>query len=259
MASRHVQKANDLFEGQTLLYAQIFGYLKTVCLKWAVQLGIPDIIKNHGESITLPELLSKLKVPPSKTSCVPRLMRFLAHNRIFDIHVNQKGHLSYSLTPASELLVSSSDHCLSPVVTMFTNQVLMGVNHHLGEWVCGEVPTLFEVALGTSFWELVKDKPSYMNLFNEGMASDSKMVDLALKNYSSIFEGIDSIVDVGGGTGTTAKIMSAKFSNLKCIVFDLPHVVANLLGSDNLSYVGGDMFISIPQADAVLLKVHIYI
>jgi isoflavone-7-O-methyltransferase len=38
-------------------------------------------------------------------------------------------------------------------------------------------------------------------------------------------------------------------------VFDRPKVVENLSESDNLTYVGGDMFTSIPKADAVLLKV----
>ncbi|KAL2466563.1 O-methyltransferase family protein [Abeliophyllum distichum] len=34
----------------------------------------------------------------------------------------------------------------------------------------------------------------------------------------------------------------------------LPHVVAGLIGTKNLSYVGGDMFESIPPVDAILLK-----
>ena len=85
------------------------------------------------------------------------------------------------------------------------------------------------------------------------------MVNLALKNCSEVFEGIDSIVDVGGGTGTTARIICEAFPKVKCVVFDLPHVVANLsCESKNVSYVGGDMFKSIPEADAIMLKVDIY-
>ena len=91
------------------------------------------------------------------------------------------------------------------------------------------------------------------------MASDSRMVDLVLKNCTSIFEELDSIVDVGGGTGTTARIICETFPKLKCVVLDLPHVVENLMATNNLSFVGGDMFKSIPQASAVLLKVQIYL
>jgi ubiquinone/menaquinone biosynthesis C-methylase UbiE len=63
------------------------------------------------------------------------------------------------------------------------------------------------------------------------------------------------LVDVGGGTGNTAKIICETFPELKYIVLDLPQVVLGLAGSNNLSFVGGNMFKSIPQADAVLLKV----
>lgn len=41
-------------------------------------------------------------------------------------------------------------------------------------------------------------------------------------------------------------------------MFDLPHVVSGLKGSENLKYVAGDMFEAIPPADAILLKVNHY-
>ncbi|XP_027366098.1 isoflavone 7-O-methyltransferase-like [Abrus precatorius] len=255
MDSTNSQKEMELFEGQALLYMQTFGYLRTMCLEWVIQLGIPDVINNHGKPITLPELVSILEIPPAKASYVHRFMRFLAHNGIFAIHESQENHeLAYGLTIASKLLVKSSDHCLSPMVLAFTDPLLLNKYHQLGEWIRGDDPTIFETAFGTSFWELLEKKPAYMGLFNSAMASDSQMVDLALKNCSSVFEGLDSIVDVGGGTGTTARIISEAFPKLKCVVFDLPQVVVNLSGTNNLSFVGGDMFQSIPQADAILLK-----
>ncbi|CAJ1976380.1 unnamed protein product [Sphenostylis stenocarpa] len=255
MGSMDNQNAIELFEGQNILYMQIFGHLKPLCLKWAVQLGIPDIIHNHGKPITLSQLVSTLQIPPSKTTFLQRLMRFLAHNGIFHIHHSQKDHeLTYALTPASKLLVNGSGHCLSPMVRLITDPLLMSKYHHLGEWICGEDPTLYETALGTSVWGLIDREPKYLSLFSEAMASDSQMVDLALKNCTSVFENLDSIVDVGGGTGTTARIISETFPKLQCVVLDLPQVIANLTGSSNLSFVGGDMFKSIPQTDAILLK-----
>jgi len=41
-------------------------------------------------------------------------------------------------------------------------------------------------------------------------------------------------------------------------VFDLPHVVAGLEETQNIKYVGGDMFEAIPHADSIMLKVNIY-
>ena len=81
------------------------------------------------------------------------------------------------------------------------------------------------------------------------------MVRFALNDCKPVFEGLTSLVDVGGGSGNTAKIISEAFPMLKCIVFDLPNVVEGLTGNNYLSFVGGNMFESIPEADAILLKV----
>ncbi|RDX83178.1 Trans-resveratrol di-O-methyltransferase, partial [Mucuna pruriens] len=51
-----------------------------------------------------------------------------------------------------------------------------------------------------------------------------------------------------------AKAIAKTFPQLECTVFDLPHVIDGLDGRENIKYVGGDMFESIPSADAILLK-----
>ncbi|RVW95916.1 Myricetin O-methyltransferase [Vitis vinifera] len=92
--------------------------------------------------------------------------------------------------------------------------------------------TAFGIAHGMSFWDHgSRNLDFFSNLFNEGMASDeSRMMRL------------------------TARTISEAFPRLKCRVFDLPHVVANLPEYRNLEFVGGDMFQSGPTADATLMK-----
>lgn len=70
-----------------------------------------------------------------------------------------------------------------------------------------------------------------------------------------MFKGLKSLVDVGGGIGTMAEAIAKAFPEIQCTVFDLPHIVEDLQGTENLAFVGGDMFQSIPPAEAVLLKV----
>ncbi|KAK9019567.1 hypothetical protein V6N11_054085 [Hibiscus sabdariffa] len=69
-----------------------------------------------------------------------------------------------------------------------------------------------------------------------------------------MFEGLNSLVDVGGSTGTVGKAIANAFPHLECTVFDLPQTVAGLQDTGNLKYVGGNMFEQVPPADAVLLK-----
>ncbi|KAM0071773.1 putative isoflavone 7-O-methyltransferase [Helianthus debilis subsp. tardiflorus] len=86
------------------------------------------------------------------------------------------------------------------------------------------------------------------------MASDSHMMSLVIKDCQEIFEGVESLVDVGGGIGLNTKILLEAFPHMTCTVFDLPHVVANMSETRNLKYVGGDMFSTIPSADAIFLR-----
>ncbi|XP_061351756.1 isoflavone-7-O-methyltransferase 9-like [Gastrolobium bilobum] len=255
MASANDYKASELFQAQAHLYRMMYSFLNPMCIKWAIDLGIPDIIHNHPHPITLPELVSALHVPHSKATCVERLMRLLAHNDFFAIIKIHDNKEAYALTPSSQLLVNGTDHCLSSMVHLFNSPTLVGSYHHLGKWTSGEDLTIVETAFGHGgFWDFMQQNPTHLKMFNEAMESDSHIVRLALRDCKSVFEGLDSIVDVGGGTGNTANIICESFPNLKCIVLDLPQVVTGLTRSNNLSFVGGNMFQYIPQADAVLLK-----
>ncbi|CAB4273530.1 unnamed protein product [Prunus armeniaca] len=68
------------------------------------------------------------------------------------------------------------------------------------------------------------------------------------------FEGLNSLVDVGGGTGTMAKAIAKAFPDINCTVFDQPHVVVNLQRTHNLDFVGGDMFEKVPPSKCNTLR-----
>ncbi|KAK7252122.1 hypothetical protein RIF29_35858 [Crotalaria pallida] len=255
-------KANELFQAQAHLYKLMYSFLNPLSIKWAIDLNIPNIIHNHAQPITLPELVSALQVPQPKATCVKRLMRLLAHNDFFaitkivdDKNNNDEEKEAYALAPASELLVKGTDHCLSSMIELLSNPTLVDLYRHLGNWTCGEELTIFETAIGSKgYWDFMHQNPTHLKAFNEAMESDSHVVRLALRDCKFVFEGLDSLVDVGGGTGNTAKIICEAFPELKYTVLDLPQVVEGITGSNNLTFVGGNMLESIPQADAILLK-----
>jgi hypothetical protein len=253
------RKATELFQAQTHLYGQMFNYLNSMSLVCAAQLGIPDIIHNHGRPITLPELVSALHIPPNKSSCIYRLMRMLVHSGFFAttkaVIGQGGGGEAYVLTPPSQLLVKDNTNCLSPFMSLI-NPAFVTPWHSLGDWFRGSEPTTFQQAYGMAFWEYNNQNPELNGLFNAAMACDSQMMNLVIRDCKPIFEGLDSMVDVGGGTGSLARIISETFPHMNCTVLEIPQVIANLEGTENLKYVGGDMFQHIPSADAVLLKVY---
>ncbi|MCL7041232.1 hypothetical protein MKW94_021473 [Papaver nudicaule] len=75
-----------------------------------------------------------------------------------------------------------------------------------------------------------------------------------LVKYKDGFNGIGSLVDVGGGTGTMIAEIVKAYPHIQGINFDLPHVVATAPEQPGVKHVGGDMFIHIAEADAVIMK-----
>ncbi|KAG8641336.1 trans-resveratrol di-O-methyltransferase [Manihot esculenta] len=247
----------ELLEAQAHVWNHIFNFINSMSLKCAVQLGIPDVIQRHGKPISLSHLISALPVHPAKSRCIPRLMRILVHSGFFaraKISENDEEE-GYVLTNASQLLLKDNPLSVTPFLMAMLDPILTGPWHYMSTWFLNDDVTPFNTAHGKTFWEYLGHEPNLNNFFNEAMASDARLVTQVLINeFKGVFEGLKSLVDVGGGTGTLAKAIAKSFPDLDCTVFDLPHVVAGLQGTHNLKYVGGDMFDEIPPTDAILLK-----
>lgn len=83
----------------------------------------------------------------------------------------------------------------------------------------------FENAYGMSAFEFNGTNPRFNKVFNKGMFDSSRIImKKVLETYTG-FEGIESIVDVGGGTGAVINMIVSKYSNIKAINYDLPHVI----------------------------------
>ncbi|KAM6595217.1 hypothetical protein CsatA_005741 [Cannabis sativa] len=266
-----ITNTQELSQGYVNLYKHMLSYASSMALKSAVELGIPDIIFNKGkaQTISLHELVSALQIPPSRTNFLRRVMRVLVHSGIF---TNEKGYNDdkeeeevYGLTPSSKLLLTNGNNSGVPSVGPFVLSVLEPVTvtafHLIGNWLKNEdsPATPFHLAnddgLGLyEYWG--KNTDGFGDRLNEGMESDSGTLKFVLKNFKSTFEGITTLVDVGGNTGTMCKMLIEAFPHLKCSVFDLPYVVeANSHNNtENLKFIEGDMFQTIPEADAILFK-----
>ncbi|KAK9105979.1 hypothetical protein Scep_022823 [Stephania cephalantha] len=68
------------------------------------------------------------------------------------------------------------------------------------------------------------------------------------------FDGLKVVVDVGGGIGTNINFIVSKYPTIKGINFDSPHVVETAPSYPGVEHVGGDMFVSVPKADAIFMK-----
>ncbi|KAM0949491.1 putative caffeate O-methyltransferase [Dioscorea sansibarensis] len=116
----------------------------------------------------------------------------------------------------------------------------------------GSVP--FVKAHGMTIYEHEDKDPHFSELFNEAMFSQTTMfMKGMLENYKG-FESINVLCDVGGGLGSILSIILSKHPHIKAINFDLPHVVSKAKPIRGVEFVGGDMFESVPNGDAILMK-----
>ncbi|XP_034702015.1 trans-resveratrol di-O-methyltransferase-like [Vitis riparia] len=251
------ETSTELLHAHAHVWNHIFNFINSMSLKCAIELGIPDIIHNHGKPMTLSELVAELPVNPEKTKCVYRLMRLLVQSGFFSRkRVQESGQEEgYVLTLASRLLLKDDPLSARPFLLAMLDPVLITPWQYVSAWFQNDDPTPFDTAHGRTFWDYAGHEPKLNNFFNEAMASDARLVtSVLIKDCKGIFVGLNSLVDVGGGTGTVARAIANAFPHLNCTVLDLPHVVAGLEGSKNLNYLAGDMFEAIPPADAILLK-----
>ncbi|KAK7260610.1 hypothetical protein RIF29_26807 [Crotalaria pallida] len=251
--------ANKLLRAQSQVWNHIFGFINSMSLKCAVDLGIPDVIHNYGKPMPLSQLVASLSINPSKTSCIRRLMRLLIHFGFFSQHnvaENNWREVEYGLTDASLLLLKDNPLSMVPFLHAVLGPVYTKPWYHLYTWFENNDLTSFETTHGMMFYDYAVHDPKINHLFNDAMTRDAELVaSVLMGKCKEVFDGMESLVDVGGGTGAMAKAIASSFPQLECIVYDLPHVVAGLQGSvDNLKYVGGDMFEAIPPANAILLK-----
>lgn len=252
-----VQKGDQA--AQAKIWKFIYGFSETLVLRCAVELGIADIIGKHGDSMSLAELASKIPVNSVNVDHLYRVMRFLVHMKLFSAR-QVKGELRYELEPAAKVLVKGWDKCMVPSILSITDKEFMAPWHYIKESLGEDSPTAFEKALGTNIWDYMSENPEKNQLFNEGMACDSRLLTSALiRDCKDMFHGIGSLVDVGGGTGTALRAIAGAFPYMKCTVYDLPHVIADSPEYPEVTRVPGDMFKSIPSADAIIMKVRLLI
>ncbi|KAK9169332.1 hypothetical protein Syun_001472 [Stephania yunnanensis] len=229
-------ETKEFIRGQAQLWKHMQGYLETHLLRLAVELGIPDLIHDHGNPITLTELATKLPIPTLNLDKFKQTMKFMVHMNLFAADETD-GETKYSLTPASKLLLlkpNNNNKSLAKFVLMNTDPMELS-------WP----------SLGHAEWNA---------MLVEGLdCGTSIMVDAlveGLRREKVIDEGVaTTMVDVGGNTGTVSKAIANAFPQLKCYVLDIAPVVERVTESHpQLEFVVGDMFVLVPNADLVLLK-----
>ncbi|KAK0590956.1 hypothetical protein LWI29_033628 [Acer saccharum] len=257
---KEVDEEEGSLRGQAQVWQLMFGFADSMALKSAVELRLADIIHSHGGPITLSQIASGIDSSSPDIPYLARLMRMLVRKGIFTAndHPSSDGgddhQTEYGLTHISKWLLHDSELSLAPMVVMENNPWQLAPWHYLANCV-KQGGIAFEKAHGCDMWDFASRNREFNKLFNDGLASATKIVMTAfVPRYKDGFDTVRSLVDVGGGTGGAIAEIVKTYPHIEGINFDLPHVVATAPDYDGVSHVGGNMFESIPNADAVFMK-----
>ncbi|XP_056850704.1 flavone 3'-O-methyltransferase 1-like [Raphanus sativus] len=215
----------------------------------------PFLLEVDADSESKPQRL-KLRELPSKNSRSPPIpvTNHRKDTLFIQLETEAGGHnrRRYGAVPESNVGEKRwLNHCLETK----TKAAHKGCDaeYHLKDAILdGVIP--FNKAYGMSAFEYHGKDLRFNTVFNSGMSNHSTITMKKILETYKGFEGLTSLVDVGGGIGATLKMIVSKYPNLKGINFDLPHVIEEATSHPGIEHVGGDMFVSVPKGDAIFMK-----
>ncbi|XP_037429296.1 flavonoid O-methyltransferase-like protein Os11g0303600 [Triticum dicoccoides] len=252
----------ELLQGQADLWRHSLYYMTSMAFQCAVKLGVPTTIHSLGGAASLPDLVTALSLPPAKLPYLRRIMRLLATSGVFAADNAADVVTYYRLTPLSWLLldgVAVDGHpSQTSIVLAATSRHCLEAAMGLSDWFQKDVvASPFEDLHGVTLFDesMAKHDPEVDAVFNEALAShDNSGFLTVLRECGALFQGLESLTDCCGGDGTTARAIVEAFPQIKCTVLDLPRVIDNVPAHGVVNYLAGDMFKSVPPAQAVLIK-----
>ncbi|KAL7105833.1 hypothetical protein ACP275_07G070200 [Erythranthe tilingii] len=234
-------------------------------LKTAVELDLFELIKKSGSgaAVSARELAAQLPAAanPDAHVMLDRILRLLTSYSVLNSSPRNLPHgggggveLVYSLAPVCKYLTKNEDGVsVSPFLLLIQDQVLQKSWDNLKDAVLdGGVP--FAKAYGMNVFEYGDTDPRFNKVFDQAMSNYSTIVVKKILEIYDGFEGIKSVVDVGGGTGAILNMIVSKYPSIKGINFDLPHVIQHAPSYPGVEHIGGDMFVSVPKGDAIFMK-----
>ncbi|KAF3319748.1 tricetin 3',4',5'-O-trimethyltransferase [Carex littledalei] len=235
-------------------------------LKAAIELDLLEIlVKGCGGHFSNPvmtatDVASHLKTNnPQAAEMLDRMLRLLASYNVIkcEVEINDDGQnvtRRYGPAKVCKWLTKNEDGIsMAGLALMNQDKVLMESWYYLKDAVLeGCVP--FNKAHGMTAFEYNAKDQRVSRLFNEGMKSHSIILTKSFLQVYHGFNDINTLVDVGGGVGATLNMITSKYPKIKGINFDLSHVIADAPPYHGVEHVGGDMFASIPTADAIMMK-----
>ncbi|XP_056164810.1 isoliquiritigenin 2'-O-methyltransferase-like [Syzygium oleosum] len=246
---------------KALLYSsfQVFPRI----LHAAVELDLFGIIARAGPGAYMSPAEVAAHLPartPESPEILDRVLRCLSSHSLltYKSETFDDGRTverRYAISPVGKYYVKDEDGGSVGSLSLFAfHQATIDVWLQVKEAIVGGGGNLFQKVHGKTIFQYMKEDSSLNKYFNDAMAGLSAT---QMKKILEVYHGFDKIttlVDVGGGKGATLNMIVSKYPSIKGINFDLPQVIEHAPSYPGVEHVGGDMFVSVPEGDAIMIK-----
>ncbi|XP_055831001.1 cathecol O-methyltransferase 1-like, partial [Solanum dulcamara] len=253
ISSRSEKEGNFAYAMQ-LLSSSVLPFV----LHSTVELEVFEILdKADDTQLSASQIVSKMPCnnnPTEAANMLDRMLYLVASYSLLTCSINNNERL-YGLSPVGKFFVRDyeDDASLRPLLALRQNKVIINTWFELNDAILeGGVP--FERILGVNAFEYLKMNPMFSDIFNKAMNDHTILIMKNILNNYKGFENIKSLVDVGGGLGINLNMITSKYPTIKGTNFDLPYVVQHAPSYSGVEHVGGDMFESVPEGDAIFMK-----
>jgi len=233
---------------QAAVLDMIFGRWRSQTLYAGVKLGIFEALARGPRAAAA--VAEELGLD---TALAYRLVRGLASLEL----LSENESRAFALTETGELLLKDHPQTLRGVTLLEEGPEHYALWSHLPAMVREGRQNAFVREFGRMAFDHAAHDPAYGAVFNDAMSSYSNAQTAwtleALEDYD--FSAIRTVCDIAGGQGHLLAGIVAKYPRLAGTVLELPSVIEERSHlHKNLRYVGGDMFESVPAADAYFMK-----
>jgi hypothetical protein len=238
---------------QAVLFEMLFGAWTAKILAEVVRLDVPDALVEGPR--TADELVREAGIR-AHPAALHRALRACAALGI----VTEDSVGRFGPTRLSAMLTRRAPGTLKHIVE-YSGGLLWQVWSGLPEGLATGTPQA-RAQLGLEFFDYLAANPKSLRDFGEALKVHSAVVNKGvLERYD--LSGVRTLVDVGGGFGHLVIGALGKYPEMRGVVFDMPEVidaapvqvpVESESVARRIAYVPGDMFNSVPPADAYVLK-----
>ncbi|KAF7800812.1 anthranilate N-methyltransferase-like [Senna tora] len=259
----HAHNNNNNDEDAAFVSAMqlVTSMVSSMAVQTASELGVFDAIAGAGEGARLSgkDIVDLVCCKnPDAASMIDRVMKLLASHSVVECSVLEdaqgKKQRAYGLNSVSKFFVTDADGVsCGPIMSLIQDQIFLQSWREL-KGAIKEGGIAFNRVYGMHAFEYPSLDQRFNQVFNNAMHNSTFLItNRILESYQG-FDQIHKLVDVGGGLGINLKLITSKYPHIQGINFDLPHVIQHAPNYPGVHHLGGDMFESVPQGDAIFMK-----